>query len=199
MSDLKRRSVACAACVAAVSVIPAWGWEITRRATSYDRHEFMPMLAPTEADIVGRVKAKGLLAGYRAGERWNPVAGWAEYDFRVPRSAWYELVVPGELWFMEYFVDGELILGKTTGGRISNLWLDAGPHVLRLQRWNVGGFQPALETWTLREAGRGVGSTTRFSAVRWGIAGNIIMAWVLTFPICGVLGYVFSWLLHMVY
>ena len=28
----------------------------------------------------------------------------------------------------------------------------------------------------------GVGSTKRFSAVRWGVAGNIIVAWVLTLP-----------------
>jgi PiT family inorganic phosphate transporter len=28
----------------------------------------------------------------------------------------------------------------------------------------------------------GVGSTRRFSAVRWGVAGNIVVAWVLTIP-----------------
>jgi PiT family inorganic phosphate transporter len=28
----------------------------------------------------------------------------------------------------------------------------------------------------------GAGSTKRLSAVRWGVAGNIVMAWVLTIP-----------------
>ena len=28
----------------------------------------------------------------------------------------------------------------------------------------------------------GVGATKRLSAVRWGVAGNIVVAWVLTFP-----------------
>ncbi|MFC1943310.1 anion permease [Chloroflexota bacterium] len=42
----------------------------------------------------------------------------------------------------------------------------------------------------------GVGATKRLSAVRWGIAGNIVAAWILTFPICGVLGYLFAWLLE---
>jgi len=28
----------------------------------------------------------------------------------------------------------------------------------------------------------GVGATKRFSAVRWGVAGNIVMAWVVTIP-----------------
>jgi PiT family inorganic phosphate transporter len=45
----------------------------------------------------------------------------------------------------------------------------------------------------------GVGSTRRFSAVRWGVAGNILAAWILTFPICAVLGYFFAWLLGMVF
>ena len=28
----------------------------------------------------------------------------------------------------------------------------------------------------------GVGATRRLSAVRWGVAGNIVFAWVLTIP-----------------
>jgi PiT family inorganic phosphate transporter len=31
----------------------------------------------------------------------------------------------------------------------------------------------------------GVGSTKRFSAVRWGVARSIVTAWVLTFPAAG--------------
>jgi PiT family inorganic phosphate transporter len=44
----------------------------------------------------------------------------------------------------------------------------------------------------------GVGATKRFSAVRWGMAGNIVMTWIITFPVCIVLGYLFTWLLKMV-
>ena len=44
----------------------------------------------------------------------------------------------------------------------------------------------------------GVGATRRLSAVRWGVAGNIIAAWILTFPICGGLGYLFAWLLKLI-
>ena len=56
---------------------------------------------------------------------------------------------------------------------------------------------PVSTTHCVSSAIMGVGATERFSAVRWGIAGNIITAWVLTFPICGVLGYAFSRLLHI--
>jgi len=54
---------------------------------------------------------------------------------------------------------------------------------------------PVSTTHCITSSIMGVGATKRFSAVRWGIAGNIVAAWILTFPICGVLGYFFSWLL----
>ena len=52
---------------------------------------------------------------------------------------------------------------------------------------------PLSTTHTIGTAIMGVGATRRLSAVRWGIASNIVMAWVLTFPICFGLG----WLLAM--
>jgi PiT family inorganic phosphate transporter len=33
----------------------------------------------------------------------------------------------------------------------------------------------------------GVGATQRFSAVRWGVAGNILWAWILTIPASAVI------------
>ena len=42
---------------------------------------------------------------------------------------------------------------------------------------------PVSTTHTITGAIMGVGSTKRLTAVRWGIAGNIIWAWVLTIPI----------------
>ncbi len=45
----------------------------------------------------------------------------------------------------------------------------------------------------------GVGAIKRFSAVRWGVAGNIVAAWILTFPICGGLGYLFAWLFKLIF
>jgi PiT family inorganic phosphate transporter len=38
----------------------------------------------------------------------------------------------------------------------------------------------------------GVGSSDRFSAVRWGVAGNIVIAWVLTIPASGAVAWL-SW------
>ncbi|MBI2852443.1 MAG: inorganic phosphate transporter [Chloroflexi bacterium] len=58
---------------------------------------------------------------------------------------------------------------------------------------------PLSTTHTINIAIMGVGSTRRFSAVRWGVAGNIVTAWILTFPVCAVLGYVFAWLLKLIF
>lgn len=41
----------------------------------------------------------------------------------------------------------------------------------------------------------GVGATHRLSAVRWGVTGNIVTAWILTFPICISLGYALTQIL----
>lgn len=46
---------------------------------------------------------------------------------------------------------------------------------------------PVSTTHTITGAIMGVGSTKRLSAVRWGIAGTIIWAWILTIPITGIL------------
>ena len=49
---------------------------------------------------------------------------------------------------------------------------------------------PISTTHAISGAIFGVGSTRRLSAVRWGIAGRIVTAWVLTIPGCFVMGYV---------
>jgi PiT family inorganic phosphate transporter len=41
---------------------------------------------------------------------------------------------------------------------------------------------PVSTTHTITGAIVGVGATTRLSAVRWGLAGRIVWAWVLTIP-----------------
>ena len=45
----------------------------------------------------------------------------------------------------------------------------------------------------------GVGATRRFSAVRWGVARNIILTWIITFPVCAALGWVIASLLKIAF
>jgi PiT family inorganic phosphate transporter len=93
-----------------------------------------------------------------------------------------------------------IALGTMAGGwRIIHTM---GQKITRLQP--VGGFAaetagavslfaatamgiPVSTTHTITGAIVGVGSTRRLSAVRWGIAGRIVWAWVLTIPASGIL------------
>jgi inorganic phosphate transporter, PiT family len=49
---------------------------------------------------------------------------------------------------------------------------------------------PVSTTHCINACIMGVGASKRVSAVRWGVAGNILTAWVLTLPISGAIAYV---------
>jgi PiT family inorganic phosphate transporter len=53
---------------------------------------------------------------------------------------------------------------------------------------------PLSTTHTINMAILGVGSAQRLSAVRWGVVREIVMAWILTFPVCGAV----AWLAALV-
>jgi PiT family inorganic phosphate transporter len=57
---------------------------------------------------------------------------------------------------------------------------------------------PISTTHAISGAILGVGATRRLSAVRWGIAGRIVTAWVLTIPGCFAMGYVVAILMRAV-
>jgi PiT family inorganic phosphate transporter len=46
---------------------------------------------------------------------------------------------------------------------------------------------PVSTTHSITGAIMGVGATMNASAVRWGVAGNIVVAWLLTIPISGLM------------
>src|SRR4029079_3453228 len=48
---------------------------------------------------------------------------------------------------------------------------------------------PVSTTHVISSAIMGVGASNRFSAVRWGVAGNIVVAWVLTIPASGIVAW----------
>lgn len=120
-------------------------------------------------------KTMGIMAGAL-------VAGGLISEFRIP--FWVELAAYTAI-----------SLGTLAGGwRIIHTM---GSKITRLQP--VGGFAaetagavslftatslgiPVSTTHTITGAIVGVGSTRRLSAVRWGVAGRIVWAWVLTIP-----------------
>ncbi|HEV8630546.1 MAG TPA: inorganic phosphate transporter, partial [Thermoanaerobaculia bacterium] len=102
-----------------------------------------------------------------------------------------------------------IALGTLSGGwRIVHTM---GQRVTRLQP--VGGFAaetsgaitlflassfgiPVSTTHTITGAIVGVGATRRLSAVRWGVAGRIVWAWVLTIPCAAAIAAASFWLVR---
>jgi PiT family inorganic phosphate transporter len=55
--------------------------------------------------------------------------------------------------------------------------------------WTTAHFGfPVSTTQTISGCVVGAGASRKLSAVRWGIAGNIALAWVLTLPAAGLVG-----------
>ena len=53
---------------------------------------------------------------------------------------------------------------------------------------------PVSTTHTITGAIVGVGSTRKVSAVRWGVAGNIVWAWIFTIPASAFIAAIFWWI-----
>jgi PiT family inorganic phosphate transporter len=86
---------------------------------------------------------------------------------------------------------------KTMGMRITKLRPVGGfcaetAGALTLLGTAVGGI-PVSTTHTITGSIMGVGALQRFSAVRWGVAGRIVLAWIFTIPASAVMAGL-SWL-----
>jgi inorganic phosphate transporter, PiT family len=88
---------------------------------------------------------------------------------------------------------------KTMGTKITKLQPFGGfcaetAGAITLVGATLGGI-PVSTTHTITGAIIGVGATKRLSAVKWGVAGRIVWAWVLTIPIAAAVSAVTFWLI----
>lgn len=125
--------------------------------------------------------------------------GGATSTFRVP--VWVMLLC-GTVMALGTALGGWRII-KTMGHRITRLEpangfaaeTAASISILMASRFGI----PLSTTHTIGTAIMGVGATRRLSAVNWGISRQIAATWVLTFPACLVLGFLFALLFKLIF
>lgn len=111
------------------------------------------------------------------------VSGGLLAKFEVPY--WVILISNGAIALGTLFGGWRIV--KTMGAKITKLQPTGGfcaetAGALTLVGATLGGI-PVSTTHTITGAIMGVGATKRVSAVKWGVAGRIVWAWVLTIPI----------------
>jgi len=104
-------------------------------------------------------------------------------EFRVP--LWVILISHAAIAFGTLFGGWRIV--KTMGTKITKLQPIGGfcaetAGAITLVGATLAGI-PVSTTHTITGAIVGVGATKRLSAVKWGVAGRIVWAWVLTIPI----------------
>ena len=177
-----------------IAVITFW---VFRRAT------------PRRVDRVFRKLQLLSAAAYSLGHGGNDAQKTMGIIAGVLFTAGYLKVFTIPVWVI-LAAHAAIALGTLSGGwRIIHTM---GSKITRLQP--VGGFAaetagavtlfmatalgvPVSTTHTITGAIVGVGATRRLSAVRWGIAGRIVWAWVLTIPMAGIIGACSFWVWRM--
>jgi PiT family inorganic phosphate transporter len=115
------------------------------------------------------------------------VAGGYQSDFDIP--LWVKIAAAGAISLGTY--SGGWRIMRTLGRRIIHL---DPPRGFAAETVAAGVLYttafvfhaPISTTQTITGSILGVGATKRLSAVRWGVAGNILWAWVLTIPMAAL-------------
>jgi PiT family inorganic phosphate transporter len=115
------------------------------------------------------------------------VVGGYHQGFEIP--FWVVLLSAGALSAGTYA--GGWRIMRTLGRRIIELTASA---VLYTTAFVFAA--PISTTQTITSSILGVGATKRLSAVRWGVAGNIVVAWVLTIPMAALAAALAFWALR---
>src|SRR5205085_4591337 len=118
--------------------------------------------------------------------------GWGGYKWYIILSA-HAAIAAGT-----YFGGWRIV--RTMGSKITKLrsvggFCAEGAGAITLFFLAYQGI-PVSTTHTITGAIVGVGSTSRLSAVRWGVAQRIVWAWVVTIPASALVASLTYWLIH---
>ncbi|GAB4087078.1 low-affinity phosphate transporter PitH [Myceligenerans cantabricum] len=126
-------------------------------------------------------------------------AGWADPDAGIP--LWVKLAAAAAISAGTYA--GGWRIMRTLGRKIIELdpargFVAESVSAVVLYANAFVLHAPVSTTHTITSAIMGVGATHRLSAVRWGVAGNIATAWVLTIPAAALVAALVTWPLLLV-
>jgi PiT family inorganic phosphate transporter len=127
------------------------------------------------------------------------VVGGYHQGFEIP---WWVVLVSAGALSLGTYVGGWRIM-RTLGRRIIDLDPPRGfaAEVTASAVLYTTAFAfaaPISTTQTITSSILGVGATKRLSAVRWTVAGNIVVAWVLTIPMAALAAAIAFWVLHAI-
>jgi len=126
--------------------------------------------------------------------------GFMEGGDKLHIPLWVKLLCAGAMAFGTAAGGWRII--KTLGHKMIKLQpihgfaaeLAASTVILTASSWGV----PVSTTHCISGGIMGVGSTRRLNAVKWGVVGQMVVAWVLTIPATAVIAFTLTWLLKNV-
>lgn len=140
---------------------------------------------------MGIIAGALLAGGYLNQQQFSH--GWGEYKW------WIILGANAAMGLGTYFGGWRIV--HTMGAKITKLkpvggFCAEGAGAMTLFFLAYHGI-PVSTTHTITGAIVGVGSINRLSAVRWGVAGRIVWAWVLTIPASAMVAALTYWLIRI--
>jgi PiT family inorganic phosphate transporter len=138
--------------------------------------------------VAGALYTAGLISANQFHSNWGP------YHWPIVLAA------NGAIAFGTYFGGWRIV--HTMGSKITKLKPVGGfcaetAGALTLWLTAHAGI-PVSTTHTITGAIVGVGTTQRLSAVRWGVAGRIVWAWILTIPASAAVAMATFWIIRLI-
>jgi len=140
---------------------------------------------------MGIIAGALLAGGYLTTQQF--ASGWGQYRWPIILSA------HAAMGLGTYFGGWRIV--RTMGTRITKLkpvggfCAETAGSITLFTSIHFG--IPVSTTHTITGAIVGVGSTSRLSAVRWGVAGRIVWAWILTIPASALVAALTYWLIRI--
>jgi PiT family inorganic phosphate transporter len=140
---------------------------------------------------MGIIAGALLTGGYLTGEEF--AQGWGPYRWYIILSAHLAIALGTYFggWRIVHTMGSKITKLKPVGGFCA----ETGGAITLFAASHLG--IPVSTTHTITGAIMGVGAVHRLSAVRWGIAGRIVWAWVLTIPASALVAALSYWILHI--